>query len=186
MSGSSVARDRGNALKVLFGRAERVLIGVVHLLPLPGSPDYDAAGVTPIYDRALADARAYAEAGFDGLIVENHGDIPFPKPEDIGPETAAHMAVASDRVRRETGLPVGINVLANAALHALAVASAAGAALCPRQSMGQCLCRQRRLHRRRCGKGAALSQPGACSGTAGLRRRSRQAWCPRDRAGPAG
>ncbi len=127
MSGSSVARDRGNALKVLFGRAERVLIGVVHLLPLPGSPDYDAAGVTPIYDRALADARAYAEAGFDGLIVENHGDIPFAKPEDIGPETAAHMAVASDRVRRETGLPVGINVLANAALHALAVASAAGA-----------------------------------------------------------
>ena len=43
MSGSSVARDRGNALKVLFGRAEHVLIGVVHLLPLPGSPDYDAA-----------------------------------------------------------------------------------------------------------------------------------------------
>ena len=55
MSGSSVSRDRGNALKVLFGRAERVLIGVVHLLPLPGSPDYDGTGVTPIYDRALAD-----------------------------------------------------------------------------------------------------------------------------------
>ena len=66
-------------------------------------------------------------AGFDGLIVENHGDIPFSKPEDIGPETAAHMAVAAERVRRETGLPIGVNVLANAALHALAVASAAGA-----------------------------------------------------------
>src|SRR5207344_443984 len=31
------------------------------------------------------------------------------------------------RVRRATGLPVGINVLANAAMHALAVAKAAGA-----------------------------------------------------------
>ena len=37
------------------------------------------------------------------------------------------MAVAAERVRRETGLPIGVNVLANAALHALAVASAAGA-----------------------------------------------------------
>jgi hypothetical protein len=46
---------------------------------------------------------------------------------DIGPETAAHMAVACDRVRRETGLPIGVNMLANAALHALAVASASRA-----------------------------------------------------------
>jgi BtpA family/Amidase len=37
------------------------------------------------------------------------------------------MAVAAERVRQETGLPMGINVLANAALHALAAASAAGA-----------------------------------------------------------
>ena len=123
----SVARARENALKVIFGRPSRVLIGVVHLLPLPGSPNNSGGGVELIYARALADARAYADAGFDGLIVENHGDIPFSKPEDIGPETAAHMAVAGDRLRRETGLPIGVNVLANAALHALAVASAAGA-----------------------------------------------------------
>src|SRR5262249_4572999 len=120
-------RDRGNALKTIFGRTDDVLIGVVHLLPLPGSPDYDGSGVAAIYNRALADAHAYAEAGFDGLIVENHRDIPFAKPEDIGPETAAHMAVVSDRIRREASLPIGINVLANAALHALAIASAAGA-----------------------------------------------------------
>src|SRR5271154_5107981 len=123
----SIARMLENALKVLFGRPTGVLIGVVHLLPLPGSPDYSGRGVEPIYARALADAKAYASAGFDGLVVENHGDIPFSKPEDIGPETAAHMAVAAERVRREIGLPIGVNVLANAALHALAVASAAEA-----------------------------------------------------------
>lgn len=122
----SVARERDHALQAIFGRARAVLIGVVHLPPLPGSPDYDG-GVEAIYERGLADARAYQAAGFDGLIVENHGDIPFSKPGDIGPETAAHMAVATDRIRRETGLPIGVNVLANAALHAMAVASAAGA-----------------------------------------------------------
>ena len=123
----SVARNRGSTLQDIFGHAEGVLIGVVHLLPLPGSPDYEGGGAGAIYERGLADARAYAEAGFDGLIVENHGDIPFSKPEDIGPETAAHMAVVTDRIARETGLPLGINVLANAALHALAIAAAADA-----------------------------------------------------------
>ena len=63
-----------------------------------------------------------------GLIVENHGDVPFSKPEDLGPETAACLAVAADRIRAETGAPFGINVLANAPLHALAVAAATGAA----------------------------------------------------------
>src|SRR6202162_1899630 len=125
--GRAVARARENTLTSIFGRPNRVLIGVVHLLPLPGSPDYSGAGVEAIYARALADARAYADAGFEGLIVENHGDIPFSKPEDIGPETAAHMAIATDRVRGATGLPIGINVLANAALQALAIASAASA-----------------------------------------------------------
>ena len=124
---AGVARKRENALKAIFDRDRGVLIGVVHLVPLPGAPDHVDHEVEPIYERALADARAYAAAGFDGLIVENHGDIPFARPDDIGPETAAHMAVACDRVRRETGLPIGVNVLANAALHALAVASASGA-----------------------------------------------------------
>jgi len=123
----TVARERDHALKAIFGRANGVLIGVVHLLPLPGAPDHVGHEVEPIYERALADAHAYHAAGFDGLIVENHGDVPFAKPEDIGPETAAHMSVAADRIRREIQLPFGVNVLANAALHALAVASAAGA-----------------------------------------------------------
>jgi membrane complex biogenesis BtpA family protein len=61
------------------------------------------------------------------VIIENHGDIPFAKPDDIGPETSAYMSVVSDRIRRELGRPIGINVLANAAIPALAIASAAGA-----------------------------------------------------------
>jgi hypothetical protein len=127
MTAPEVARDRGNAIEAVFGRAKAV-IGVVHLLPLPGSPHHEGLAATAIYDRAMADARAYAAGGVDGLIVENHGDIPFSKPEDIGPETAAFMAIVTDRVRRECKLPVGINVLANAALPALAVAAAADGA----------------------------------------------------------
>ncbi|MER8524369.1 BtpA/SgcQ family protein [Mesorhizobium sp. M0644] len=116
----------GDALLDLFGRT-KVVIGVVHLAPLPGAPRYNGEAVELIYQRGLDDAKAYLDGGCDGVIVENHGDIPFAKPDDIGPETAAYMAVVSDRIRRELGRPIGINVLANAAIPALAIASAAGA-----------------------------------------------------------
>ncbi len=126
MSPNPVSPVAGDALPALFGRP-KALIGVVHLLPLPGAPRYDGGGVEAIYARGFADARAYLEGGLDGVIVENHGDIPFSKPGDIGPEVASHMAVITDRIRTAFGKPVGINVLANAPIPALAIASAGGA-----------------------------------------------------------
>jgi membrane complex biogenesis BtpA family protein len=78
-------------------------------------------------EQALKDARAYADGGVDGLIVENHGDIPFLRPQDIGPETSASLAVIVDRLAQALDLPLGVNVLANAAIPALAVAKAGGA-----------------------------------------------------------
>lgn len=121
-----VGSQRGDALKELFGRT-KVVIGVVHLRPLPGTPRYDGEAVETVYQTGLDDARAYLSGGCDGVIIENHGDIPFAKPDDIGPETSAYMAVVADRIRRELGKPIGINVLANAAIPALAIASASGA-----------------------------------------------------------
>jgi uncharacterized protein len=121
-----VYRSKPNALQALFSRS-RVVIGVVHLPALPGAPDYHGAGIDELVAVALDDAQRYARGGVQGIIVENHGDIPFAKPDDLGPETAAVMAVICDRVRREVGLPMGVNVLANAARHALAVALSGGA-----------------------------------------------------------
>lgn len=115
-----------DALLELVGR-RRAVIGVVHLPALPGSPGYRGEPIERLRERALEDARRYAGGGVHALIVENHGDIPFAKPEQIGPETAANMAVLADAIRRESGLPIGINVLANGALPALAVAQAAQA-----------------------------------------------------------
>jgi membrane complex biogenesis BtpA family protein len=121
-----IGQAGGDAIESIFGRS-KVVIGVVHLAALPGAPRHDGETVEAIYQRGLDDARAYLAGGCDGVIVENHGDVPFAKPDDIGPETSAHMAVVADRIRRELGRPIGINVLANAAIPALAIASAAGA-----------------------------------------------------------
>lgn len=75
----------------------------------------------------ILDAETYVSGGFHGLIIENHGDIPFLKPGEIGHETTTALAVLADRVRRALARPLGISVLANAALPALAVAKASGA-----------------------------------------------------------
>lgn len=80
-----------------------------------------------VYDACMRDAEALVEGGMHGLMVENHGDIPFSKPEDIGPETAAFMSVVTDRIARATGVPLGVNVLANAPIPAFAIAMAGGA-----------------------------------------------------------
>lgn len=127
MPAQPVFRPRPNAIETLFGRRKAV-IGVIHSLPLPGAPEYDGQPMAEIVDFAVAEALRYRDGGVDGLIVENHGDIPFSKPEHLGPETAAGMAVMTEAVRRASGLTVGVNVLANGAIQALAVAKAAGAA----------------------------------------------------------
>ncbi|WP_297354236.1 BtpA/SgcQ family protein [Paraburkholderia sp.] len=125
---SGVGRGQTDCIKRIFGRARGVVIGVIHCPAFPGSPRYQGASSQALYDGALADALAYRHGGVDGLIIENHGDVPFSKPEDIGHETSAFMAVTADRIARETGLPIGINVLANAAIPALAIAAASHAA----------------------------------------------------------
>jgi membrane complex biogenesis BtpA family protein len=119
-----ISASKPNALKQLFGTL-KVAIGVVHLPALPGSPGFEG-GLEAVYKTALTDAERYAQGGIDGLIVENHGDIPFAKPADIGYETVATMSVIAARIQQVTKLPTGINVLANAAMPALAVAQASG------------------------------------------------------------
>jgi len=121
-----VLPPKPNALKELFGVLKPV-IGVIHLAPLPGAPRYDGAAVREVYQAAAADARTLAEGGVDGIIVENAGDLPFARPEDIGPETIAALTAACLEVRAAVSLPIGITCVANGVVPALAIAKATGA-----------------------------------------------------------
>lgn len=105
-----------------------VLIGMLHVLPLPGAPKYDPQrGMRAVRDRARREAAQLIRAGFDGFIVENGWDIPFVKPDDVGHETSAALAVIVADLKREfPEVPVGINCLANAVGVSIAVATAAG------------------------------------------------------------
>ena len=112
-------------------RHSKLLLGVVHLPPLPGSP-----GAPPPADRPLADyldeCRARAEvdaarilaAGFDGYVIENFGDVPF-YAEAVPPHVTAIMTSIAMMLPREDAVG-GVNVLRNDARAGVAIAAAAG------------------------------------------------------------
>lgn len=103
----------------------KALIGMIHLGALPGTPAHEGDFVD-LRERALRDMGRYLEAGFDALLVENMHDLPYLK-RSVGPEITAAMAVLTELIVRESGLPVGVQVLAGANREAIAVAQAAGA-----------------------------------------------------------
>lgn len=106
-------------------QVRRALIGMLHLLPLPGTPRA-AQPLDAIIEQAVAEARLYRDAGFHGLLIENMHDRPYQK-GSVGPEIVAAMTAAGRAVRAAVPLPLGIQVLAGANREAVAVALACGA-----------------------------------------------------------
>ena len=115
-------------------RQRKILLGVVHLRPLPGSPRNDQTTLDEIVTRAETDAQTLLDAGFDGYIIENFGDTPFfaerVPPHVLTTMTRVALALPRSAVSRPAGpensARVGANVLRNDARGGLAVALAAG------------------------------------------------------------
>jgi len=102
-----------------------LLIGMLHLPALPGSPGF-FGDLESLYDFVRRDAEALTEAGFTQLMIENFGDAPF-FPDRVPRATLTHMTSLARMVRSEFEVEIGINVLRNDGCGALAVAHATGA-----------------------------------------------------------
>src|SRR5688572_5687598 len=105
---------------------KKVVIGMLHLPALPGSPRYGGGDMDTMIERVFRDAEALADGGVHGLMLENFGDVPF-YPGRVPAHVVAHMTAIAAAVRRPFDLPLGVNVLRNDGRSALAVAHAAGA-----------------------------------------------------------
>ncbi len=116
--------DSRQAFTHLFG-APRALIGMIHVGALPGTPAAHHS-IDKLVHEAVAEARIYRDAGFTALAIENMHDRPYVK-SPAAPEIVAAMTAIGREVKRETGLPLGVQVLAGANREAIAVAHACGA-----------------------------------------------------------
>ena len=108
-------------------RTPKPIIGMVHCWPMPGAPGYTGYGVETVVEHALADARALAEGGVDGLVVENMWDVPFRAGPRVAPESVAAHAVVARAVGEAVDLPLGVNLVHNGGTALLGIAIAAGA-----------------------------------------------------------
>jgi membrane complex biogenesis BtpA family protein len=107
-----------------FG-APRALVGMLHVGALPGTPAARHS-IDRLIEHTVAEARIYRDAGFTAVALENMHDRPYLQ-GGVGPEVTAAMTALAREVKRETGLVLGIQVLAAANREALAIAVACGA-----------------------------------------------------------
>ncbi len=112
-------------LQQIFNTTQPI-IGVVHLLPLPTSARWGGS-LSAVIDRAEQEAVALASGGVNSIIVENFFDAPFPKSR-VDPAVVSAMTTIVSRLRALVSMPIGINVLRNDSLSAMAIASCTGAA----------------------------------------------------------
>ena len=96
-------------LKDLFN-VEKPIIAMCHLQPLPGDPNYDAAGgMEKVIELARKDLTALQEGGVDGIMFSNEFSLPYlTKTEPI---TAISMARIIGELKSELKIPYGVNVL---------------------------------------------------------------------------
>jgi uncharacterized protein len=104
----------------------RALVGMLHVGALPGTPSASLS-VEALIQQLVTEARIYRDAGFTAVALENMHDRPYLK-GGVGPEITAAMTAIAREVKRETGLVLGVQVLAAANREAVAVAHASGAA----------------------------------------------------------
>src|SRR5215470_5998492 len=117
-------KDALSGFSECFG-APHALGGMIHVGALPGTPAAPPS-VEAVIRQSVDEARIYLEAGFTAVAIENMHDRPYLK-GGVGPEITAAMTVLAREIKRETGLVLGIQVLAAANREALAIAHASGA-----------------------------------------------------------
>lgn len=100
------------------------VIGMIHLLALPGSPAY-AGSISDIEKAAINDLYALEKGGANAAIIENFSDTPYEYP--INTAGFAAMCAVAAVVKKKASIPIGINIHFNCAEHEWALAHAIGA-----------------------------------------------------------
>jgi membrane complex biogenesis BtpA family protein len=93
-----------------FGDRRKVVISMVHIGALPGSPLYDSdGGLTKLIDGAARDVEALQAGGVDSVMFGNENDRPYVTSASL--EGVAAMAAVIQAVKPMLKVPFGVNYL---------------------------------------------------------------------------
>lgn len=96
--------------------------GMIHVPPISGSKNASKS-FKEVIDFCLQDAKILFENGIKCFFIENFGDAPFPK-NNVEPHVIAALTTIIDELKFHfPEIKIGVNVLRNDALAALAIAT---------------------------------------------------------------
>lgn len=102
----------------------KVIIGMVHCLALPGTVNFKD-DMDEIIEKAIEDALTLEKAGVDAIMIENMGDDPFGVTLDT-PQKCA-LAAISALIKEKVTIPIGIDAAMNDYETSLSIAKAINA-----------------------------------------------------------
>lgn len=107
---------------------KKLVIGLVHLLPMLGTPLYEDGNMDKMLRKAIADCKTLKENGADGALIQTV-DVFYPSTDDTDYARVAGLAAITARVRGEIGpdFLIGSQIMWNCITPSLAVCKAAGA-----------------------------------------------------------
>ncbi len=112
----------------IFGNKKKLLIGMIHIPALPGTP-FNTLSPKEIINKCVQDALTYKKCGIDSVMIENMNDIPYLK-RNVGPEITSLMSIIAYEISNifsvdnsdSESIPLGVQILAGANKEALSVA----------------------------------------------------------------
>jgi membrane complex biogenesis BtpA family protein len=106
---------------------KKVVLGMIHLGTMPGTPFYEEGSYEATFEKALADACALYEGGADGCLVQTVDRVYLPTDES-DPARVAGVANIVRAIDKATGpeFQIGVQIMRNALKASLAVAKVCG------------------------------------------------------------
>ena len=110
-----------------FRSEEKYIFGLVHLLPLPGTPFYKDDSLGQIIEKAVRDALALSRGGAHGCLIQTVDGV-YTNTDDTDPARIAAMTLIVDAVKQvvPADFLIGVQMMWNCITPSLAVAKICG------------------------------------------------------------
>lgn len=107
---------------------KKLVIGLVHLLPMAGTPLYEEGNIDKMTRKAVEDCKTLQANGADGCLIQTV-DVYYPSTDDTDYARVAGLSAVTARVRDAVGdsFIIGAQIMWNCITPSLAVCKAAGA-----------------------------------------------------------
>lgn len=106
-------------------KGEKIIIGCIHLLPMPNTPFYNEGDYEKSIEKAIIDAKSLVEGGANGCIIQTVDRL-FPNTDDTDYMRVAGITAIAQEVKRvvPSDFKLGLQIMWNCITPSLAAARA--------------------------------------------------------------